>query len=248
MSFPRYKLVPGPIDVDVPGWELTGDRPSGERIVECHEVFQPHDGTADVEAALQWANGVIGTKQVWTHVTDRGFDHWEAGAPADDTSESGTTPEHDRWTALTVRLPDDVRSAVGGPVPLMWQMEKFTEHNDRLMNRRLPADFPYEVDRGDVGDSLAALALGASMSRDIERERAHRVREAVEMGATWDQVAAALDITADEARDLLRRYADGQRKLWLGYEAEGTKPIGMDADEHAAVLALAADEDDRAGA
>ncbi|MFE4539676.1 hypothetical protein ACFRKB_32200 [Streptomyces scopuliridis] len=152
-----------------------------------------------------------------------------------------STPEHERWTGLTVRRPDDVRSEAGGPVPLMWQMEKFTEHNDRLMNRRLPADFPYEVDRGDVDDSLAALALGASMRRDIERQHASRVREAVELGATWDQVAAALDITDDEARDLLRRYADGQRQLWLGYEAEGRKPIGMDADEYAAVRALAAD-------
>ncbi|MFL4496505.1 hypothetical protein ACJ6WD_35485 [Streptomyces sp. VTCC 41912] len=94
MTFPRYKLVPGPIDVDVFGWELTGDRPSGEHITECHESFHPHDHTADVEAALQWANGVIGTKQVWTHVTDRGFDHWEAGAltDADDPVDPEPTP------------------------------------------------------------------------------------------------------------------------------------------------------------
>ncbi|NEC39051.1 hypothetical protein [Streptomyces rubrogriseus] len=159
-----------------------------------------------------------------------------------------STSEHERWTGLTVRRPDDVRAEAGGPVPLMWQMQKLTEHNDRLMNRRLPADFPYEVERGDAGDSLAALALGTSIRRDIAMERASRVREAIELGATWGQVATALDVTADEARDLLRRWADGQRKLWLGYEAEGVKPIGMDADEHAAVLALAADENGGAAA
>jgi len=157
-----------------------------------------------------------------------------------------STPEHERWTALTVRRPDDVRSEAGGPVPLSWQMEKLTEHNDRLSNRRLPADFPYDIERGDAGDSLAALALGTSIRRDIEREHASRVREAIELGATWDQVAAALDISADEARGLLREWADGQRRLWLGYEADGIKPFGLDADEHAAVLALAADKDGEA--
>lgn len=149
-----------------------------------------------------------------------------------------STPEHEHWQQLTVRRPEDVRTQPGGPVPLPWQMEKLTEHNDRLSKRRLPADFPYDIERGDVGDSLAALALGTSIRRDIAREHAIRVREAIELGATWEQVAAALDISADEARSLLREWADNQRRLWLRYEADGTKPFGLDADEHAAVLAL----------
>ncbi|MEW1551341.1 hypothetical protein [Streptomyces tsukubensis] len=79
MSFPRFTLVPGPIDVDVPGWELTGDRTTGEYIVECRGLFHPHDENADIEAALDWADGIIGARQNWIHVRERGFDRWEAG-------------------------------------------------------------------------------------------------------------------------------------------------------------------------
>ncbi|NEC32212.1 hypothetical protein [Streptomyces rubrogriseus] len=93
MPLPRYKLVPGPIDVDVFGWELTGDRPSGEHIVECHETFHPQDHAADVEAALRWADRVIGSKQIWTHVSDRDrMEHWEAGTLADNTDGPEPTP------------------------------------------------------------------------------------------------------------------------------------------------------------
>ncbi|WP_327731350.1 hypothetical protein OG250_42605 [Streptomyces sp. NBC_00487] len=137
-----------------------------------------------------------------------------------------STPEHERWTALTVRRPDDVRTEAGGAVPLPWQMEKLTEYNDRLSNRRLPADFPYDIERGDADDSLAALALGTSIRRDIEREHASLVCEAIELGATWDQVAAALDISADEARYLLREWADGQRRMRLRCAFMAAVPAG----------------------
>lgn len=79
MLFPRFKLEPGWIDVDVSGWELTGNRESGESIVECHELFHPADSNADVEAAMDWAEGIIGARQDWRHVRERGFDRWEAG-------------------------------------------------------------------------------------------------------------------------------------------------------------------------
>ena len=78
-GFPRYKLVPGPIDPDVPGWELTGDKETGEYITECHETFRPDDQDADIEAALTWAEQIIGAAQKWVHVRERGFDRWEAG-------------------------------------------------------------------------------------------------------------------------------------------------------------------------
>ena len=80
MTNPRYKLVPGPIDVDVFGWELTGYRTTGEYIVECHELFHQHDDNADIEAALDWADGIIGARQTWFHIRERGFDRWEAGS------------------------------------------------------------------------------------------------------------------------------------------------------------------------
>ncbi|MFE6274477.1 hypothetical protein ACFVQ9_37485 [Streptomyces goshikiensis] len=242
MSFPRFTLVPGPIDVDVPGWELTGDRTTGEHVIECHELFHPHDENADIEAALTWADGIIGTRQVWTHVRERGFDRWEAGA--EEELPSGKTPEYERWTSLTIRRPDDVPAAT----PLAWHVEKLTEHNDRLMNNALPADFKYDVQRGDAGDALAAIALRESIHRQVEQQRGSRVREAIDLGATWSEVAAALDVTPDDARTLLREWANGQHHLYRGdLERAMDNPLGLSPERHAAVLALTELGDDEGG-
>ncbi|MFK0296646.1 hypothetical protein ACIQU6_40100 [Streptomyces sp. NPDC090442] len=77
--FPRFVLEPGWVDVDRPGWDLKGDKESGERLSECHETFRPDDHNADIEAAMAWAEDLIGARQEWTHVRERGFDRWEAG-------------------------------------------------------------------------------------------------------------------------------------------------------------------------
>ncbi|MCC3654726.1 hypothetical protein LIX60_25330 [Streptomyces sp. S07_1.15] len=151
-----------------------------------------------------------------------------------------TTDEHTRWNALEVREPDQVPAAT----PLSWQVAKLTDHADRLMNNLLPADFPHEVKRGTAGDALAALALRESIRRDVEHGRGTRVHEALLLGASWDEVARALDVEPDQARELLRRWAQGQRDLWLRNEAEGIRPFGLDADAHAAVLALCGRDDD----
>nr|WP_107908832.1 hypothetical protein [Streptomyces chartreusis] len=148
------------------------------------------------------------------------------------------TDEYERWKALEIRRPDDVRTSPGGPVPLRWQAEKLGEHADRLGNNALPADFPYEVERGDVDDALAVLAIEEAMRRDLAHGRGNGVHRALKLGATWSQTAASLGITPEEARTVLREYADGQRRLWLGYEQEGVKPIGFSAEQHAAALAL----------
>lgn len=148
-----------------------------------------------------------------------------------------TTDEYARWKGLEIRRPDDVHTSPGGPVPIGWQAEKRTEHTDRLANLDLPADFPYEVERGDSDDALAVLALGESIRRDLGYERGGRVLTALRLGATWAQVASALDIPTGHARTLLESYADGQRSLRLRYEAEGST-LGLDADQYAAVVAL----------
>ncbi|MGQ4733502.1 hypothetical protein ACUN3E_38310 [Streptomyces sp. Ju416(a)] len=145
------------------------------------------------------------------------------------------TTEHDHWKTLTVRRPDDVPAAT----PLLWQIEKHTEHGDRLMNNALPADFPYEVERGNVGDALAVIALRESMHRDIEHGRGTRLHDALKLGATWNELAAALDITTETARTMLREWADGQHNLYRHFVERGdARPLGFDTDRYASVLAF----------
>ncbi|MEV5774224.1 hypothetical protein AB0L49_23690 [Streptomyces antimycoticus] len=151
-----------------------------------------------------------------------------------------STPEYEQWQALTVRRPDDVPT----PTPLAWHVEKFTVHNDRLMNNALPADFKYDVQRGEAGDALAALALRESIHRQVERERGSRVREAIELGATWNEVAAALDVDPQEARAVLREWVEGQHRLYRGCVERGERPFGFDDDQYAALLALTELADD----
>ncbi|GAA2509313.1 hypothetical protein [Streptomyces gobitricini] len=150
-----------------------------------------------------------------------------------------TTDRHGDWTRLEVHCPDDVPAAT----PLSWQIEKVSHHEDRLFRnrmpaRRMPARRPDEVGRGDADDALAVLALRESIRRDVECGRGNRVQEALELGATWRQVAFALDVTPQEARRILRGHAEGQRGMWLGYEQEGVRPFGFTFEQHAAALAL----------
>ncbi|MFJ3161317.1 hypothetical protein [Streptomyces kanasensis] len=156
-----------------------------------------------------------------------------------------TTDQHADWTRLEVRSPDDVPAAT----PLSWQIEKVSRHEDRLYRNRIPARrtptrSPHELEGGDVDDALAVLALRESIRRDVECGRGNRIHVALGLGATWRQVAVALDVTPQEARQILREYAEGQRDMWLGYEQQGVEPLGFTAEQHATVLALCALADD----
>ncbi|MFJ9101162.1 hypothetical protein ACIRJM_22155 [Streptomyces sp. NPDC102405] len=155
-----------------------------------------------------------------------------------------TTDARANWNALEVREPDQVPATT----PLEWQVAKHTAHADRLMNNLLPADFPHEVVRGTAGDALAVLALRESVRRDVEHGRGTRIHEALQLGASWGEVARALDVEPDEARELLRTWAQGQRNLWQANEEESRRPFGLDAAAHAAVLALCERSDDEAPA
>ncbi|MEV6679476.1 hypothetical protein AB0N09_21865 [Streptomyces erythrochromogenes] len=71
----RWTLTACHIDVDVWGWELEGD------AYDTHDTFDPADADADITAALDWAEGVIGRgRLVWLHSTVEGFDRWQAAA------------------------------------------------------------------------------------------------------------------------------------------------------------------------
>lgn len=155
-----------------------------------------------------------------------------------------STDAYKDFQALQVRRPADLPPAT----PLTWQAEKHSQHAERLSNRRLPADFPYEVERGTAGDALAQLALGEAIRRTALNYRPSTLHEALELGATWQEVATALDCTPDEARDVLRSYADGQRRLYEGDEREGRKPIGFTAEQHRAARALTELADDESAA
>ncbi|MEW1604967.1 hypothetical protein [Streptomyces sp. NPDC093808] len=158
-----------------------------------------------------------------------------------------TTADHAPGTALqeAVRRPGDVPPFTS----LSRLAEQRAAHDARLMNNRLPADYPHPVERGTAVDALAGLALGEAVRRHVQHEHGTRVREALELGASWSEVAAALDVSPDDARELLRAWAEGQHRLYRGDVAEGRpRPLGLDDQEHAAVLALCALGDDETAA
>jgi hypothetical protein len=53
----------------------------------------------------------------------------------------------------------------------------------------------------DVHESLELLALGEVVSRKAHDSRLIGIRAALRGGASWDQIAAALDVTPDAAYD-----------------------------------------------
>ncbi|MFI5526865.1 AAA family ATPase [Streptomyces platensis] len=83
MPLPRYVLAPAHLTGDVFGWQLN----RGGLFVDCHETFVPESFDRDVEAAMEWAERIIGTRQDWRHTREGGPDRWLA---ADDREVAGT--------------------------------------------------------------------------------------------------------------------------------------------------------------
>ena len=157
-----------------------------------------------------------------------------------------STPEYELWNDLADRRPGDVRKTTGRRDPQTGQMEKRVRHVDRLMNRTLPTDFPDPVERGGAGDVLAVLALSESIQRDLAARRAGDIREAILLGATWSEVAAAIDTTPDEARVILRDWTERQHGLYqINAKPGDAQQLGVEEDRHAAVLALIELADDQ---
>jgi hypothetical protein len=130
------------------------------------------------------------------------------------------TDAYDHFQALDIRTPDDVPPAT----PLVWQIERISVHEQRGL-------------RGTADDALTVLALRESVRRELERTGLY-ISDARRMGATWEQIAAALDITADIAQGRLHAWADGQQRLYRSDVAEGReRPIGLTDDQHTATLA-----------
>ncbi|MEU1312556.1 hypothetical protein ABZ419_27205 [Streptomyces cinnamoneus] len=137
------------------------------------------------------------------------------------------------FMAAETHRPDDVPAGTS----LTSLVEKRSAAGLRLLNNRLPDDFPHQVDRGDVGDALTQLALGEVIRRTISGQRGSTIREALLLGADWNQVAAALDTTVLAAADELRVWAEGQRTLYHRFRAEDPQTqIGLDDEAHAAMM------------
>ncbi|MFE7620179.1 AAA family ATPase [Streptomyces sp. NPDC057496] len=79
--FPRYVLAPSRTGNGTPGWQLTRDG----RSLDFHGPFVA-DFDRDVEAAMDWAEQIIGTRQDWRHTRVGGPDRWLA---ADDRPAAG---------------------------------------------------------------------------------------------------------------------------------------------------------------
>jgi hypothetical protein len=87
-----------------------------------------------------------------------------------------------------------------------------------------------------VDEHLEVLATGEVVAR-MYRHPAN-VARALEAGATWDQVADALDCDEAQARQDYRKWAEGQHRLWAG-EYDGGGKLGMNDAEYAEALARA---------
>ncbi|QDY75148.1 cytochrome d ubiquinol oxidase subunit II [Streptomyces qinzhouensis] len=145
----------------------------------------------------------------------------------------GSPRSQEEWRARVIRRPDDV----GYGVLLPWLAEKYFAHYHRLVDRDLPSGcHPGETATAD--DALAVLALGESIHRMLFRDRSWFVDDAMRWGATWIEVAAALDVTTGRARSVLRSYAETQRKLYEETERTGDRPLGYSAEKYRSALAL----------
>ncbi|WP_405750006.1 hypothetical protein OHA19_10530 [Streptomyces sp. NBC_00012] len=129
------------------------------------------------------------------------------------------TDAYDRFQTIEIRTPDDVPPAT----PLEWQIARISVHEQRGL-------------RDTADDALTVLALRESVRRELERTGLY-ICDARRMNATWEQIAAALDITADAARERMRSWADGQEQLYRRDVADGrAHPIGIDSEQHALTL------------
>lgn len=129
------------------------------------------------------------------------------------------TDAYERFQTIEIRTPDDVPPAT----PLEWQTERIRIHESRGL-------------RGTAADAVAVLALRENVRRELERTGLY-ISDARRMGATWEQIAAALGTTEDDARNRLRTWADGQQRMYRGDVAKGRKPLGIDDDSHRQILA-----------
>ncbi|MGW9439625.1 hypothetical protein [Streptomyces sp. NPDC055607] len=181
----------------------------------------PHQAYADLVADSLDLAGPSG--QLATHL---------ALEPKETPVQNETDPKA-ASQAAEIRRPGDVAAGT----PLSTLAERHTEAGLRLLSNLLPADYPHPVDRGDAGDALAALALGEAIRRTLGAQRGNGIRQALDLEASWDDVAAALDTTVPAAVNELRAWAEGQHHLFHTLRAEDPdNRIGLNREAYDEVM------------
>lgn len=125
------------------------------------------------------------------------------------------------------RTPSEIRSRGQAPyfrLTLPQLVAAYTDVTQALFLART-ADHPHPGE----GAELAALALGAEIARNVSTGRGVAIRAARTAGATWREVADALDVTEGAARDEFAAWINGQSR----YYADSGR-FGLDPDEEAA--------------
>jgi hypothetical protein len=85
---------------------------------------------------------------------------------------------------------------------------------------------------------LETLAIRAAIARALAWGSQIDVREAIEAGATWPQIATARGTTLTQAREDFLLWIDGQAKLWDDNRAAAIT-FGLGPSERRAIRALA---------
>jgi hypothetical protein len=141
---------------------------------------------------------------------------------------------------MTAKLPQTYHEASAFPLPD--QIARYEELTDRDMAARsiatLQARGEYDEEKARIlplgkyqpltaAEHLELLALGEAIAFYYRHPAG--VDRAVRAGATWEQIAAARNTTAEAARAAYREWAEGQHQY-----------AGMSDDEYAAAIRRAA--------
>lgn len=98
---------------------------------------------------------------------------------------------------------------------------------------------------GDANEALTAetylelLAVRAAISQVLSWGSQIDVRDAIEAGATWTQIATARSTTTNEARADFRHWVDAQAALWDTGPSPAGAHFGLSPRQRQAVRALA---------
>jgi hypothetical protein len=88
-------------------------------------------------------------------------------------------------------------------------------------------------------ERLEVLANGEAVARVYRHP--YQVHQALEAGATWEQIADATGTSEEKARQAYREFAEGQHGLWTGELGGEPGRFGLDDEAYAAAIARAAE-------